>query len=214
LRDRRARPGDANWERDAYVLAAARAHARAIEIDRRAARLLAAAASLRTKGADTGVAALLAEESVAPWTLGKSAAAGPPALGAEARASQNLGSDRAARRFCDRLVELGALRERTGRPTFRRRALTMAGAAQRMGALYDPELADLPPEMRWREWMGRVEAAIFAAAACRARRSQNWSAELPARRADRRDSRGAERPALRSRVRRRRLAAPHPAALR
>ena len=26
----------------------------------------------------------------------------------------------------------------------------------------DRELADLPPEMRWREWMGRVEAVIFA----------------------------------------------------
>jgi segregation and condensation protein B len=25
-----------------------------------------------------------------------------------------------------------------------------------------PELADLPPELRWREWMGRVEAVIFA----------------------------------------------------
>ncbi len=28
--------------------------------------------------------------------------------------------------------------------------------------LFDPELADLPPDARWREWMGRVEAAIFA----------------------------------------------------
>jgi segregation and condensation protein B len=28
--------------------------------------------------------------------------------------------------------------------------------------LYDTELAELPPEARWREWMGRVEAAIFA----------------------------------------------------
>ena len=122
LGDRRPRPGDANWERDADALvavAAARAHARAIEIDRRAGRLLAAAASLRTKGAEAGVAALLAEESVAPWTLGKSAAVGSPARASEARASQNLGSERAARRFCDRLVELGALRERTSRPTFR-----------------------------------------------------------------------------------------------
>ena len=122
LGDRRSRPGDANWERDAYAVvaeAAARAHARAIEIDRRAGRLLTAATSLRTKGAEAGAAALLAEESVAPWTLGKPAADGSPAAGSEARASQNLGSDRAARRFCDRLVELGALRERTGRPTFR-----------------------------------------------------------------------------------------------
>jgi segregation and condensation protein B len=28
----------------------------------------------------------------------------------------------------------------------------------------DTELADLPPELRWREWMGRIEAAIFASA--------------------------------------------------
>jgi len=27
---------------------------------------------------------------------------------------------------------------------------------------FDRELADLPPDLRWREWMGRVEAAIFA----------------------------------------------------
>jgi chromosome segregation and condensation protein ScpB len=30
--------------------------------------------------------------------------------------------------------------------------------------LYDRELEDLPPEMRWREWMLRVEAVIFASA--------------------------------------------------
>ena len=29
----------------------------------------------------------------------------------------------------------------------------------------DVELADLPPELRWREWMGRVEAVIFASPA-------------------------------------------------
>ena len=28
--------------------------------------------------------------------------------------------------------------------------------------LFDPELGDLPREARWREWMGRVEAVIFA----------------------------------------------------
>jgi chromosome segregation and condensation protein ScpB len=30
------------------------------------------------------------------------------------------------------------------------------------GALFDRELSDLPPEARWREWMNRVEGAIFA----------------------------------------------------
>jgi segregation and condensation protein B len=29
----------------------------------------------------------------------------------------------------------------------------------------DVELADLPAELRWREWMGRVEATVFAASA-------------------------------------------------
>ncbi|WP_245501657.1 hypothetical protein [Mesorhizobium sp. M2A.F.Ca.ET.067.02.1.1] len=28
--------------------------------------------------------------------------------------------------------------------------------------LVDTELEHLPPELRWREWMGRVEAVIFA----------------------------------------------------
>ncbi|MET3595188.1 hypothetical protein ABID26_004600 [Mesorhizobium shonense] len=30
-------------------------------------------------------------------------------------------------------------------------------------ALLDKELEHLPPELRWREWMGRIEAVIFAA---------------------------------------------------
>ncbi|TIO92709.1 MAG: segregation and condensation protein B, partial [Mesorhizobium sp.] len=30
-------------------------------------------------------------------------------------------------------------------------------------ALLDTELDHLPAELRWREWMGRVEAVIFAA---------------------------------------------------
>ena len=29
-------------------------------------------------------------------------------------------------------------------------------------ALFDPDLDELPDGARWREWMGRVEAAIFA----------------------------------------------------
>lgn len=34
----------------------------------------------------------------------------------------------------------------------------------RHAVLYDRELEDLPPELRWREWMLRVEAVIFASA--------------------------------------------------
>ncbi len=37
-------------------------------------------------------------------------------------------------------------------------------AADRQPNMFDAELADLPPELRWREWMGRIEAAIFASA--------------------------------------------------
>ena len=37
-------------------------------------------------------------------------------------------------------------------------------AAVQQTHLFDAELSDLPPDLRWREWMGRVEAAIFASA--------------------------------------------------
>ena len=33
------------------------------------------------------------------------------------------------------------------------------------GAVLDRELEDLPQELRWREWMGRIEAVLFASAA-------------------------------------------------
>ncbi|TIU41521.1 MAG: segregation and condensation protein B, partial [Mesorhizobium sp.] len=44
----------------------------------------------------------------------------------------------------------------------------MVGAAARKAqnnqpALLDTELEHLPADLRWREWMGRVEAVIFAA---------------------------------------------------
>ncbi|RZN10772.1 SMC-Scp complex subunit ScpB, partial [Bradyrhizobium sp. Leo121] len=39
------------------------------------------------------------------------------------------------------------------------------GRRARSKADLDTELADLPPELRWREWMGRVEAVIFASPA-------------------------------------------------
>lgn len=38
------------------------------------------------------------------------------------------------------------------------------GRRPRSTEALDSELADLPPELRWREWMGRVEAMIFASA--------------------------------------------------
>ena len=36
--------------------------------------------------------------------------------------------------------------------------------AQREDPPFDRELADLPPALRWREWMRRIEAVLFAAA--------------------------------------------------
>ncbi|MCZ7448146.1 SMC-Scp complex subunit ScpB [Rhizobium rhizogenes] len=39
-----------------------------------------------------------------------------------------------------------------------------AKKARQDDVLYDRELEDLPPELRWREWMLRVEAVIFASA--------------------------------------------------
>jgi hypothetical protein len=85
----------------AVVTGAADALRGAAELERRAARLAAVAPKLRTRRADAAVALLLARDALAPAAL------------------TGLMSDRAARRFCDRLVELGAARELTGRDTFR-----------------------------------------------------------------------------------------------
>ena len=71
------------------------------DLTRRAAHLKAAAPRLRAKGAEQAVALFLIRDSVAPTAL------------------TSLRSDRAARRFCDRLVALGAVHELTGRDTFR-----------------------------------------------------------------------------------------------
>ncbi|RYG89960.1 DUF1403 family protein [Loktanella sp. IMCC34160] len=71
----------------------------ASDLARRADRLLAVAPRLRAKRAGEAVQLFLNRDAVA-------AAALPL-------------SDRAARRLCDRLVELGAVRELTGRDTFR-----------------------------------------------------------------------------------------------
>ncbi|MCO6385204.1 DUF1403 family protein [Oceanicola sp. 502str15] len=73
----------------------------AADLARRAARLKAVAPKLRARGAEEAVALFLTQDAVAPTSL------------------TSLRSDRAARRFCDRLVELGAVRELTGRDTFR-----------------------------------------------------------------------------------------------
>ena len=67
------------------------------------------APKLSAKGAAAAVALFLSEDAVAPSTM----------LSPMIEGTTIAMTDRAARRFCDRLVELGVARELTGRPTFR-----------------------------------------------------------------------------------------------
>lgn len=97
---------ETNPERVKGLLAAqARAALRAIDLsaalERRADRLLAVAPKLRAKAADMVVDRLLSDDAIV--------------------ASEKIAgmSDRGLRRLFDRLVELGAVRELSGRPTFR-----------------------------------------------------------------------------------------------
>ncbi len=71
----------------------------AADLARRAADLKAVAPKLRAKGAGDAVEMFLTRDAVTPAALPL--------------------PDRAARRLCDRLVDLGAVRELTGRDTFR-----------------------------------------------------------------------------------------------
>ncbi|PQV52836.1 uncharacterized protein DUF1403 [Defluviimonas denitrificans] len=83
----------------ALVSSAVEAVRQAADLARRAAHLKAVAPKLRAKGASDAVAMFLTRDAVAPSALPL--------------------PDRAARRLCDRLVDLGAVRELTGRDTFR-----------------------------------------------------------------------------------------------
>ena len=103
---RRPRPSDADWEAAlaiAYALAAAEAYGLAGDLSRRAERLLAVQPKLRAKGADRVVALVLSDDAVSPARAAKAARL----------------SDRAGRRLFDRLTELMAVRELSGRPSFR-----------------------------------------------------------------------------------------------
>ena len=98
-------------ERAKNLLAAqARAALRAIdlsaELERRADRLLAVAPKLRAKGADAIVDRLLNEDALV-------------ASRGDKKDKKTGMSDRSLRRLFDRLEKLGAVRELTGRPTFR-----------------------------------------------------------------------------------------------
>jgi hypothetical protein len=112
-RPRADQPGFAAVRHTLLLHAARAAHADAVTIARRAEALKAAAATLRTRDEGRGLALVLADDSVAPWRMAGKNAAG----------QEGMGSDRAARRFCDSLHGLGALRLLTDRPTFRLYAL-------------------------------------------------------------------------------------------
>jgi len=79
------------------------------DLARRAEALRAIAPKLRAKGSEAAVALFLTEDAVAPASM----------LSPRIKGTSIAMTDRAARRFCDRLVELGVARELTGRPTFR-----------------------------------------------------------------------------------------------
>jgi len=79
------------------------------DLTRRSQRLREVAPKLRAKGSDQAVALFLREDAVLPSTM-----LAPRILGTSIPMT-----DRAARRLCDRLVELGVVRELTGRSTFR-----------------------------------------------------------------------------------------------
>lgn len=85
----------------AVAAGAGQAVALAADLARRAARLREVAPKLRAKAADRAVDLFLSRDALAPAALAA------------------IMSDRAARRLCDRLVDLGAVRELTGRDTFR-----------------------------------------------------------------------------------------------
>jgi hypothetical protein len=79
----------------------------AADLTRRAAHLRAVIPKLRAKGAADAVALFLTKDALSP-----SVALADPTTGVGM-------SDRAARRLCDRLMDLGVVRELTGRDTFR-----------------------------------------------------------------------------------------------
>lgn len=81
----------------------------AADLSRRAARLRAVAPKLRAKGAEQAVALFLRVDAVAPSGM----------LSPRVQGTDCAMSDRAARRLCERLVALGAVRELTGRASFR-----------------------------------------------------------------------------------------------
>jgi hypothetical protein len=93
----------------AVIATTPRVLALATELARAEARLRAVVPKLRSKATESAAALFLSTDAVAP-TLTLS----PVVRGTAVRMSE-----RAARRLCERLAALGAVRELTGRPSFR-----------------------------------------------------------------------------------------------
>lgn len=81
----------------------------AADLDRRAAKVQMIAPKLRAKGSDEALALFLSHDAVSSSGM----------LSPTIKGTSVAMTDRAARRLCDRLVELGVVRELTGRATFR-----------------------------------------------------------------------------------------------
>ena len=81
----------------------------AADLGRRAEKLRAHAPKLRAKGSDEALALFLSHDAVSPSGM----------LSPAIQGTTVAMTGRAARRLCDRLVELGVVRELTGRSTFR-----------------------------------------------------------------------------------------------
>ena len=79
------------------------------DLAHRAEALRNVAPKLRAKGSEASVDLFLTEDAVAPASM----------RAPRIRGTSVPMTDRAARRFCDRLVQLGVARELTGRATFR-----------------------------------------------------------------------------------------------
>ena len=144
-RDRERGDGDATTRvLFGYAKGAANACYLSAELRRRAQKLAEAPPKLRER------------------SQGRAAGAARPGFARHPTPIAGL-SERGTRRLFERLATLSAIRELTGRGTLRLYGLYRWRERKNCGEL-DRELEDLPPAARWREWMGRVEAVVFASA--------------------------------------------------
>lgn len=93
----------------AIATAAQNAVRQSYDLARRSAALMEVAPKLRAKGSDAALQLFLSEVAVSPASM----------LSPKIKGTNMPMTGRAARRLCDRLVELGVVKELSGRSTFR-----------------------------------------------------------------------------------------------